>query len=82
MILSDLPVHREQADGFATFFKRHSPGSLATALSGFTAGTGPCVLSEKQALAAAHQRRKDFAQEFSAMVRHCAVKDQKSSANK
>ncbi len=32
MILSDLPVHREQADGIARFFDRHSAAALAETL--------------------------------------------------
>jgi hypothetical protein len=36
MILSDLDVHREQAEGQAVFFARHDPGALADALRTFT----------------------------------------------
>ena len=32
MVLSDLPVHQEQADGIARFFDRTSASSLADAL--------------------------------------------------
>jgi hypothetical protein len=32
MVLSDLPVHREQAEGIARFFDRSSASSLADAL--------------------------------------------------
>lgn len=35
MILSDLDVHREQAEGQAVFFARHDPGALADALRSF-----------------------------------------------
>jgi glycosyltransferase involved in cell wall biosynthesis len=35
MLLSDLPVHREQAEGQAIFFDRYSPAALAEALDSF-----------------------------------------------
>lgn len=73
MILSDLAVHREQADGFATFFKRHSSESLAEALAGCAERENSGrVLSESRALIAARKRRRVFAQDFTKMVHLCA----------
>jgi len=75
MILSDLEVHREQAEGFAVFFKRHSSSSLAAALADC-----PQIGEERQAVEqtarlAARQRRQTFARKFAAVVRQCCGLD-------
>lgn len=46
MILSDLPVHREQASGMACFFDRTSPRSLANALLGTWKGENQLSLPD------------------------------------
>lgn len=70
MILSDLPVHREQAGDQATFFDPHSPDALAQALSCFE----PFSVDQRRALrdaASLHaiERVNRFANEFVELVR-------------
>jgi glycosyltransferase involved in cell wall biosynthesis len=73
MVLSDIPVHKEQASELARFFDRSSAASLAEAL--LSVWQSPVVATATQpALAngssAAVQR---FAEDFLAVVRHAAA---------
>jgi glycosyltransferase involved in cell wall biosynthesis len=65
MILSDLDVHREQAEGQAVFFARHDPGALADALRSFT-DQDPEVRQRRRELAGtqAELRIAQFAHAF------------------
>ena len=57
MLLSDLAVHREQAEGSAAFFDRHSAASLADALHTFTPLDGEERAARQHAAHADAQRR-------------------------
>lgn len=65
MILSDLDVHREQAEGQAVFFARHDPGALADVLLYFT-DQDPEVRQRRRELAGtqAELRIAQFAHAF------------------
>lgn len=65
MILSDLDVHREQAEGQAVFFARHDPDSLAEALR-FFPDQDPEVRERRRELACtqAELRVAQFAHAF------------------
>jgi glycosyltransferase involved in cell wall biosynthesis len=88
MLLSSLEVHKEQAEGRATFFHPHSPEELATALSGFR----PLSNDERQdafhkAAIDAERRVGRFADEFCTLVERAANKltigvNQESHVNK
>lgn len=69
MILSDIPVHREQAGSTAAFFNPHDPKALADTLAGFSART-QCERAQAQDLAAADAaaRLRSFATDFAAAV--------------
>ncbi len=69
MLLSDLAVHREQADGAATFFDPHSPRSLADALASFPQFTAALRAQDRQAAAInASSRIAQFASDFVQVV--------------
>lgn len=69
LLLSDIPVHREQAQGLARFFNPHCAESLATALL----TTPPMQPSDQSVLAlAAEQRMQAFASAFVSVV-HSAI---------
>ena len=77
MLLSDLPVHREQAGDRARFFDRWSAASLADTLQGFEVLTQ--AQREDQVIAArcdALQRVRRFAGEFTALVQRCLTQAQ------
>jgi glycosyltransferase involved in cell wall biosynthesis len=72
LILSDLPVHREQAGAGAIYFDRSSAAALADALGGFR----PLSTEERerrrlQAGEDAQIRVKAFAEEFAAVAKRC-----------
>ncbi len=70
MLLSDLPVHREQAGDIARFFDRFSAASLADAL----AATGPAPARDLARLAhAADTRVAAYARAFAGLVRTTAA---------
>lgn len=74
MILSDLEVHKEQAEGQAVFFDRYSSSSLATCLSTFE--SPPASKRLEMQIAAgedAHARVVRFADEFVNLV-HIAAR--------
>lgn len=72
MLLSDLPVHREQAGTEAHYFERHSAASLADALQAFPELT-PAERERRarDAREEASRRVRRFAEEFVSLVRHC-----------
>jgi glycosyltransferase involved in cell wall biosynthesis len=72
LILSDLPVHREQAGDGATYFDRSSPAALAEALSAFRPPS-PAERERRRLEAAsdAELRVKAFADEFVAVAEIC-----------
>jgi hypothetical protein len=77
MLLSDIPVHREQAQGLAHFFSSDSVVDLARALKEFE----PVPLEQRLALqrtsaAQARQRVARFASDFVELVnrtRYCVI---------
>jgi glycosyltransferase involved in cell wall biosynthesis len=69
MLLSDLPVHREQAEGLATFFDPRSASSLAQALVSFNAtATTDRHTQRRIAESAAGGRVSRFASDFVKLV--------------
>ncbi len=70
LVLSDLPVHREQAEGWGTFFERNDPRSLADAL--LTVWRSPINLLSTGEVPVAFQGDpvQRFADDFTALVRH------------
>lgn len=73
MILSDLPIHREQALDIATFFDPSNPLSIASALleQWDTSTPGPRPEQEKQALINNHVARARFASKFGESASLC-----------
>lgn len=69
MLLSDLDVHREQAQGLAQFFDRYSASSLAEALMGDFSKNATNVDGIESA---AQVRMKDFADAFVRLVQVAA----------
>lgn len=65
MLLSDLDVHREQAQGLAQFFDRYSASSLAEALIG---DFSKPATSDENIASAAQIRMKNFADAFVQLV--------------
>ncbi len=73
MLLSDLPVHREQAGDEASYFDRYSSDSLAAALARFKVESRlERVARAQKANALAHARVHKFARDFCRVVQ-CAV---------
>jgi glycosyltransferase involved in cell wall biosynthesis len=71
MLLSDLDVHREQADGIARFFDRHDPASLADALQSAQEAAVGGEAIVPHAPATDHSLTvKRFADEFLALAQH------------
>lgn len=70
LLLSDLPVHREQAGDQGIFFDPHDPASLLTAIQRLRAIPPPARTPETmQALkVAADVRQREFALAFAAVV--------------
>lgn len=72
MLLSDLPVHREQALDTAAFFDRHSAESLAHALHAFTPLDREARAARQHAAHAdAQQRVARFAADFVQLATRC-----------
>lgn len=71
LILSDLRVHREQAEGRASFFKRRSATSMSMVLADCPRRKKNQKVAERLVRMAARQRRQNYAQEFVAMARQC-----------
>jgi glycosyltransferase involved in cell wall biosynthesis len=72
MVLSDLPVHKEQAEGIAHFFDRTSAASLANALikawqNNLPASAGSGVLHPS-----VEDPVKRFADDFVSLIQHVA----------
>jgi len=73
MILSDLSVHKEQAEEQAIFFDRNSSNSLAEAfLICSKLDSEGRHLSESMAISDARVRRINFAKKFTDVLLHCA----------
>ena len=66
LILSDLPVHREQRPPSATFFDPRDPAAIARALGSVWRehGPGPRAAAEQQAAEELVGRRRVFAESF------------------
>ena len=75
LLLSDLPVHLEQAGADASYFDRHSAASLAAALAAFPALT-PEQRASRSALARteATRRVRQFAEDFASLAHDCAAR--------
>jgi len=70
LLLSDLPIHREQAEGQAAFFDANDPNSIAEALEEgwFNLISGPREGAEKDALQLNKVQRSLFAKSFGDLV--------------
>lgn len=75
LLLSDLPVHLEQAGADASYFDRHSAASLAAALACF-ADLSPEQRASRKTLARteATSRVRQFAEDFAALAHDCAAR--------
>jgi len=72
LLLSDIPVHREQVGAGAIFFDPADPEALATVLGDFVPITAEARNRARLlAQAAAEQRMRTFAEEFLQVVRRC-----------
>jgi glycosyltransferase involved in cell wall biosynthesis len=71
LLLSDIPVHREQAGDRARYFDPHSPESIAATLRDAWAAldAGPRPDAEAAALARHGMLRTSFAEGFAAIAR-------------
>lgn len=71
LLLSDLPIHREQTLGQASYFDPDSPENIAQVLAQqwCMLTPGPRSASESIALEINSQRRKEYAQAFSDVAR-------------
>lgn len=73
MLLSDIPVHLEQASGLAAFFEAHSAESLARALAAFPVHSAAERLQRQQnAYEMAVQHQVQFAAAFAALATRMA----------
>lgn len=70
MVLSDLPIHREQADGVAAFFNPNDSADIATVLMREWPALkpGPRLDAEQTAAMVNQQHRKQFALGFAGLV--------------
>jgi glycosyltransferase involved in cell wall biosynthesis len=70
MVLSDLPVHREQAEGKAIFFDRHSVSDCARALrQAMTLPVAPNAARRAQAAAENLEDQRAYAEKLEAVFR-------------
>lgn len=73
MVLSDLRVHREQADGAAILFDPHSPDDLAARLEAFVpASPADRVRTAEEAVVHARGRVEIFASAFADLIEQVA----------
>ena len=70
LILSDLSVHKEQADGIARFFDRTSAPSLAKTLVKVWLGEPTKITKEGEGFKSNTHRIQRFADDFINLVRH------------
>jgi glycosyltransferase involved in cell wall biosynthesis len=70
MLLSDLPIHREQADGKTPFFDPNNPEKIAAVIGREwqALSPGPRLDAEQAAVIVNQQHRKQFALAFAALV--------------
>lgn len=75
MVLSDLPIHREQADGVAAFFNPHESEDIVAVLMREWAvlKPGPRLDAEQTAAIANQHHRKQFAMGFAGVVKKTLV---------
>lgn len=71
LLLSDLPVHREQAPGLGLFFDPHDPAGLAERMAGVWNDQDPARdrLQMQQAQAALPGRIREFGREYERIVK-------------
>lgn len=76
LLLSDLPVHREQRPRSAMFFDPRDPGDIAASLERAwdDLPPGPRPLDEAQAAAELVERRRGFAADFVSLAREAAAR--------
>ena len=68
LLLSDIPVHREQVKDHARFFDPSSPKALAEVLQSLHCGTSPSLVED----ADNSERVQTYAREFAGMIRSLA----------
>jgi len=67
LVLSDIPVHREQDAPFAAFFDKNDPEDLARVLSDAMSTPVPDI-GQTQLAQINEQRARQFADEFASLV--------------
>lgn len=74
MLLSDLPVHREQAGDGAIYFDKTNPAALASALQSFDPQSfGSRAARQERAASDAAERIRMFAQDFLMLARSASA---------
>jgi hypothetical protein len=78
MLLSDLPIHREQTKGKSSFFNPNNPEDIAAVLmrEWFALTPGPRLDAEEAAMVLNQLHRKQFALAFGGLIektlaQHC-----------
>jgi glycosyltransferase involved in cell wall biosynthesis len=76
MVLSDLPIHREQADGVAVFFNPNASEDIAAKLmrEWSSLKPGPRLDAEQAAAMVNQAHRKQFALTFGALITRTLLK--------
>jgi len=84
VVLSDIPVHREQNPPNALYFDPHSPEALADCLMQVfqTRGAGPDLAMEEQARRKLPERTKEYAEAFMRVVDECVASRKSDPATK
>jgi glycosyltransferase involved in cell wall biosynthesis len=73
LILSDIPVHREQARAEAAYFDPYNASELASILGNLVPPPAEAGSARRAAAAAAAARRvQDFSEDFAQVALHCA----------
>lgn len=80
MILSDIAVHREQADKIALFFDPHSPEGFAKTIQKFLKGNHPGA--SKYHMQSRNQRLTTFAKGFEKVVYQAISRHRKNTKEK
>jgi glycosyltransferase involved in cell wall biosynthesis len=73
LVLSDIPVHKEQASGLARFFDRSSAESLAKALLSVWLSPGTATLTQPAPPNGSSAAVQRFAEDFLAVVHRAAA---------
>jgi len=81
LLLSDLPIHREQAEDVAMFFDAHNPESIAKVLEQQWSKlpAGPRLDTEQVAAQINKQQRQQFALNFNELVSLTFTKETKNN---